>query len=168
LSPGTRTTAASINDDNGFLVRPSPVGNVIKQNPGAGRNPPWHFASVISAGSVAATSSASIFTHAFFFRPSAKTPSIPIAGKPVTVNAQMAAANFPTTTTGFVTAFLASSLPATPIPATIALGGFDSILDLPSFAGGLFSFLESRTDSPHRLRRLSNSSWQPASISPFE
>src|ERR1700704_6417636 len=77
-------------DDNGFLVRPAPIGNVINQNPGAG--PILHG---IRVGYFGWPGGGHIhrlnLTHAFYQAIGEDTFN-PIAGKRVTVNAQMAAA----------------------------------------------------------------------------
>src|SRR5262249_14279905 len=77
-------------DDNGFLVRPSPVGNVINQNPGIG--PILHGIRVgyfgwLGSGHIKRVN----LTHAFYQAVGEDTFN-PIAGKRVTVDAQMAAA----------------------------------------------------------------------------
>lgn len=125
-------------DDNGFLVRPSPVGNVINQNPGAGA-----ILHGIRVGYFGWLGNGHIkrinLTHAFFQAVGEDTFN-PIAGKPVTVNAQMAAAEVSYDRNWIryrVSGFYASG------DANVRdnrARGFDSILDLPSFAGGLFSF----------------------------
>jgi hypothetical protein len=125
-------------DDNGFLVRPSPVGNVINQNPGAGAI--LHGVRVgyfgwLGSGHVKRIN----LTHAFFQAVGEDTFN-PIAGKRVTVNAQMAAAEFSYDHNWIryrVSGFYASG---DANPRDNRARGFDSILDLPSFAGGLFSF----------------------------
>jgi len=125
-------------DDNGFLVRPSPVGNVINQNPGIG--PILHG---IRAGYFGWLGSGHIkrinLTHAFFQAVGEDTFN-PIAGKRVTINAQMAAAEVSYDHNWIryrVSGFYASG------DSNVRDGrarGFDSILDEPAFAGGLFSF----------------------------
>src|SRR5438128_2320227 len=125
-------------DDNGFLVRPSPVGNVINQNPGIGA-----ILHGIRVGYFGWLGSGHIkrinVTHAFFQAVGEDTFN-PIAGKRVTINAQMAAAEFSYDHNWIryrVSGFYASG------DSNVRDGrarGFDSILDLPSFAGGLFSF----------------------------
>ena len=125
-------------DDNGFLVRPSPVGNVINQNPGAG--PILHGIRVgyfgwLGSGHIKRVN----LTHAFFQAVGEDTFN-PIAGKRVTVNAQMAAAEVSYDRNWVryrVSGFYASG---DANPRDNRARGFDSILDLPSFAGGLFSF----------------------------
>jgi hypothetical protein len=125
-------------DDNGFLVRPSPIGNVINQNPGIGA-----ILHGIRVGYFGWLGSGHIkrvnLTHAFFQAVGEDTFN-PIAGKRVTVNAQMAAAEFSYDRNWIryrVSGFYASG---DANPRDGRARGFDSILDLPSFAGGLFSF----------------------------
>jgi len=125
-------------DDNGFLVRPAPVGNVINQNPGAGPIPHG-----IRVGYIGWLGSGHIkrinLTHVFYQAVGEDTFN-PIAGKPVTVNAQLAAAEFSYDRDWVryrVSAFYTSG---DANPRDSRARGFDSILDLDSFAGGLFSF----------------------------
>jgi hypothetical protein len=125
-------------DDNGFLVRPSPVGNVINQNPGIG--PILHGIRVGYFGWLGSGHIKRInLTHAFFQAVGEDTFN-PIAGKRVTVNAQMAAAEVSYDHNWIryrVSGFYASG------DSSVRDGrarGFDSILDEPAFAGGLFSF----------------------------
>ena len=74
-------------DDNGFLVRPAPIGNVINQ----GSGPILH---TIEVGYFGWLGSGHIkrlnLTHAFY-EAVGKDTFNPIAGRAVTVNAQMAA-----------------------------------------------------------------------------
>jgi len=125
-------------DDNGFLVRPAPIGNVINQNPGAGPIPHG-----IGVGYFGWLGSGHIhrlnLTHAFYQAIGVDTFN-PIAGRRVTVNAQMAAAEISYDKdwiryriSGFYTSGDAH-------PRDGRARGFDSIVDLPNFAGGLFSF----------------------------
>jgi hypothetical protein len=125
-------------DDNGFLVRPSPIGNVINQNPGAG--PILHG---IRAGYFGWLGSGHIhrlnLTHAFYQAIGEDTFN-PIAGHRVTINAQMAAAEISYDKDWIryrVSAFYTSG---DANPRDGRARGFDSIVDLPNFAGGLFSF----------------------------
>lgn len=125
-------------DDNGFLVRPAPVGNVINQNPGAG--PILHG---IRAGYFGWLGSGHIrrvnLTHAFYQAVGEDTFN-PIAGRRVTINAQMAAAEVSYDKDWMryrVSAFYTSG---DANPRDGRARGFDSIVDLPNFAGGLFSF----------------------------
>jgi hypothetical protein len=125
-------------DDNGFLVRPSPIANVINQNPGAG--PILHG---IRVGYIGWLGSGHIhrlnLTHAFYQALGEDTFN-PIAGKRVTINAQMAAAELSYDKDWIryrVSTFYTSG---DSNPRNSRARGFDSIVDLPNFAGGLFSF----------------------------
>ncbi|HUL35184.1 MAG TPA: carboxypeptidase-like regulatory domain-containing protein [Candidatus Eisenbacteria bacterium] len=123
-------------DDNGFLVRPSPVGNVINQGVG----PIPHSVQVgyfgwLGSGHIKRLN----LTHAFY-EAAGKDSFNPIAGRPVTVNAQMAAVELSYDHDWIryrVSTFYSSG---DSDPRSSRANGFDSIVDLPSFAGGLFSF----------------------------
>jgi hypothetical protein len=125
-------------DDNGFLVRPAPIGNVVNQNPGAGPIP--HGIRVgyfgwLGSGHIRRVN----VTHAFYQAVGEDTFN-PIAGRPVTVNAQLAAAEVSYDRDWVryrVSTFYTSG---DRNPRDNRARGFDSILDLDSFAGGLFSF----------------------------
>lgn len=125
-------------DDNGFLVRPAPIGNVINQNPGAG--PILHG---VRAGYFGWLGSGHIhrlnLTHAFYQALGEDTFN-PIAGRRVTVNAQMAAAelSYDKDWMRYRVSIFYTSGDANPRDGRAR--GFDSIVDLPNFAGGLFSF----------------------------
>ena len=123
-------------DDNGFLVRPAPIGNVVNQ--GAGPIPHG-----IRVGYFGWLGSGHIkrlnLTHAFYEAAGEDTFN-PIAGRSVTVNAQMAAAELSLDRDWIrfrVSTFYASG---DGNPRDGRASGFDSIVDLPNFAGGLFSF----------------------------
>jgi hypothetical protein len=125
-------------DDNGFLVRPAPIGNVINQNPGAGA-----ILHGIRVGYFGWLGSGHIrrinITHAFY-QALGKDTFNPIAGRRVTVNAQMAAAEISYDHDWIryrVSTFYTSG---DSNPRDGRARGFDSIVDLPNFAGGLFSF----------------------------
>src|SRR5436190_13655934 len=125
-------------DDNGFLVRPAPIGNVINQNPGAGP-----ILQGIRVGYFGWLGNGHIrrlnLTHAFYQAIGEDTFN-PIAGRRVTVNAQMAAAEISYDKDWIryrVSTFYASG---DAHPRDSRARGFDSIVDLPKFAGGLFSF----------------------------
>jgi hypothetical protein len=125
-------------DDNGFLVRPAPIGAVINQGPGGGP-----IAHAIHVGYLGWLGSGHIrrvnITHAFYQAIGEDTFN-PIAAKRVTVNAQMAAAELSYDRDWIryrVSTFYASG---DSDPRNSRARGFDSILDLPNFAGGLFSF----------------------------
>ena len=125
-------------DDNGFLVRPAPLGNVINQNPGAGPVP--HGIRVGYFGWLGSGHIRRInLTHAFYQAVGEDTLN-PIAGRPVTVNAQLAAAEFSYDQDWIryrVSTFYTSG---DANPRDRRARGVDSILDRDSFAGGLFSF----------------------------
>ncbi len=123
-------------DDNGFLVRPAPIGSVINQGVGA-------IPHSIQVGYFGWLGSGHIkrlnITHAFY-EAAGKDSFNPIAGKPVTVNAQMAAVELSLDRDWIryrISTFYASG---DHDPRNGRANGFDAIVDLPSFAGGLFSF----------------------------
>src|SRR6266704_3217349 len=125
-------------DDNGFLVRPAPIDNIIDQNPGTGPIPHG-----IGVGYFGWLGSGHIhrlnLTHAFYQAIGEDTFN-PIAGRRVTINAQMAAAEISYDKDWIryrVSTFYTSG---DANPRDSRARGFDSILDLDSFAGGLFSF----------------------------
>jgi hypothetical protein len=125
-------------DDNGFLVRPAPMGNVINQNPGAG--PILHGINVGYFGWLGSGHIRRInLTHAFY-QALGKDTFNPIAGRRVTIDAQMAAAEISYDKDWMryrISAFYTSG---DAHPRDGRARGFDSIFDLPNFAGGLFSF----------------------------
>jgi hypothetical protein len=125
-------------DDNGFLVRPAPIGNVVDQGPGGGPLPHG-----IRVGYFGWLGSGHIhrinITHAFYQAVGEDTFN-PIAGRPVTVNAQMAAAEASYDHDWIryrVSAFYTSG---DANPRDGRARGFDAIDDLPNFAGAIFSF----------------------------
>jgi hypothetical protein len=116
-------------DDNGFLVRPAPVGIFQPHEIRAvylGWSSNGHFGPIN-------------VNHAFY--EALGTDSLnPIAGRPVTINAQMAAAEVSVDKDWIrykVSAFYASG---DGNPRGGRATGFDTIVDDPSFAGGIFSF----------------------------
>jgi len=123
-------------DDNGFLVRPAPAGNVINQ----GIGPILHGIRVgylgwLGSGHVHRVN----VTHAFYQAMGEDTFN-PIAGRRVTVSAQMAAAEISYDKDWMryrVSAFYTSG---DANPRNGRARGFDSIVDLTNFAGGIFSF----------------------------
>jgi hypothetical protein len=123
-------------DDNGFLVRPAPVGNVVNQGVGP-------IAHGIRVGYLGWLGSGHIkklnLTHAFYQALGEDTFN-PIAGRRVTVNAQMAAAELSLDRDWirYRASIFYTSGDANPRDGRAR--GFDSIVDLPNFAGGLFSF----------------------------
>jgi len=116
-------------DNNGFLVRPSPVG-IFQPHEIRAAYLGWtgngHFGPVN-------------VNHAFY--EALGTDSLnPIAGRPVTINAQMAAAEVSVDKDWVrykVSTFYASG---DGNPRDGHATGFDTIVDDPSFAGGIFSF----------------------------
>jgi hypothetical protein len=125
-------------DDNGFLVRPEPVGNVISQGPGGGP-----LAHGIRVGYFGWLGSGHIhrinLTHAFY-QAVGEDNFNPIAGRPVTVNAQMAAVelSYDRDWIRYRVSTFYTSGDANPRDGRAR--GFDAIDDLPNFAGGIFSF----------------------------
>jgi hypothetical protein len=123
-------------DDNGFLVRPAPIGNVVNQGVG----PIPHGIRVgyfgwLGSGHIKRLN----LTHAFYQAVGEDTFN-PIAGRPVTINAQMAAAELSLDRDWIryrISTFYSSG---DANPRDGRARGFDSIDDLPNFAGGLFSF----------------------------
>ena len=125
-------------DDNGFLVRPAPIGNAINQNPGAG--PILHGIRVgyfgwLGSGHIRRVN----LTHAFYQAVGEDTFN-PIAGRRVTINAQMAAAELSYDKDWMRYRISAFHTSGDANPRDGRARGFDSIVDLPNFAGGLFSF----------------------------
>jgi hypothetical protein len=123
-------------DDNGFLVRPTPIGSVIKQGVG----PILHGIRVgylgwLGSGHIGRVN----VTHAFYQALGEDTFN-PIAGRRVTVNAQMAAVelSYDRDWIRYRVSTFYTSGDANPRGGRAR--GFDSIEDLPNFAGGLFSF----------------------------
>jgi len=125
-------------DDNGFLVRPAPIGSIVDQDVGGGA-----LTHGIRVGYVGWLGSGHIrrinLTHAFYQAVGEDTFN-PIAGRPVTVNAQMAAVELSYDRDWIryrVSTFYTSG---DGNPRDGRARGFDSIVDLPNFAGGIFSF----------------------------
>jgi Carboxypeptidase regulatory-like domain len=123
-------------DDNGFLVRPSPVGNVINSGVGV-------ILHSLSVGYFGWLGSGHIhrlnITHVFY-EAAGKDTYNPFAGRPVTINAQLGAAELSYDHDWIryrVSAFYTSG---DANPRDGRARGFDSILDLDNFAGGIFSF----------------------------
>jgi hypothetical protein len=115
-------------DDNGFLVRPAPIGAVKPHN--------------VRAAYLGWTGNGHLghlnLTHAFY--QALGTDDLnPIAGRKVTINAQMAAAEVSLDRDWKrwrASAFYASG---SANPRSGRATGFDSIVDQPNFAGGIFS-----------------------------
>jgi Carboxypeptidase regulatory-like domain len=127
-------------DDNGFLVRPSPIGLVIGQ--GSGTNIFTHGIRVgyfgwLGNGHLGRTN----ITHAFF-EAVGRDSLNPLAGRKVTVNAQFAALELSRDYdwVRFRISGLFASGDANPRDGRAH--GFDSIVDDMNFAGGIFSFFQ--------------------------
>jgi len=121
-------------DDNGFLVRPSPVGAVFSS--GMIRPHSVHAAYLgwTGDGHIGPIN----LTHAFY-QALGNDSFNPIAARPVTINAQMAALELSIDKDWIRfkgSAFYASG---SGDPAHGRARGFDSIDDFPEFAGGIFS-----------------------------
>jgi hypothetical protein len=121
-------------DDNGFLVRPSPIGRVFS----SGMIQPHS----VHAAYIGWTGDGHIgrvnLTHAFY-QALGNDSFNAIAGKPVTINAQMAALELSVDRDWFRlkgSLFYASG---SANPSSGHARGFDSIDDFPEFAGGIFS-----------------------------
>jgi hypothetical protein len=124
-------------DDNGFLVRPSPVGAVFS----SGMIRPHS----VHAGYLGWTGNGHIgpvnLTHALY-QAFGNDSFNPIAARPVVINAQMAALELSVDKDWIRfkgSAFYASG---SANPASGRARGFDSIDDFPEFAGGIFSLWE--------------------------
>jgi len=125
-------------DDNGFLVRPAPIGVVIGQ--GSGTNIFVHeihaaYVGWLGSGHFGRTN----ITHAFYEALGSDSLN-PIAGRPVTINAQFAALELSRDYdwVRFRVSGLFASGDANPRDGRAH--GFDSIVDEMNFAGGIFSF----------------------------
>lgn len=116
-------------DDNGFIVRPAPVGLVQRHGIRVG------YFGWLGHGHIGRIN----VSHAFYQAVGEDT-SNPIAARRVTVNAQMAAAevSLDRDWTRYRVSVFYSSGDANPRDGRAR--GFDAIVDLPSFAGGIFSF----------------------------
>jgi hypothetical protein len=125
-------------DDNGFLIRPAPIGNIIDQNPGDGPIP--HGLRVGYLGWLGTGHIGRInITHAFYEAAGEDTFN-PISGKRVTVNGQMAALEVSYDRDWIRYRLSTFYTSGDSNPRDSRARGFDSIVDLPSFAGGIFSF----------------------------
>jgi hypothetical protein len=123
-------------DDNGFLVRPAPIGNVVNQ----GMGPIPHGIRVGYFGWLGSGHIKGLNLSHAFYEAAGKDTFNPIAGQSVTVNAQMAAAELSYDHDWIryrVSTFFSSG---DSNPRGGRANGFDSIVDLPNFAGGIFSF----------------------------
>ena len=121
-------------DDNGFLVRPSPIGDVIFNNQIKTHNIHAAYLGWTGDGHIGRLN----LTHAFY--QALGTDSFnPLAGRPVTIDAQMAAleASVDKDWIRFKASLFYASGSANPLSGHAH--GFDAIEDFPEFAGGIFS-----------------------------
>jgi hypothetical protein len=116
-------------DTNGFLVRPAPIGAVAP-----------HQVDVAYAGWASNGHIGRLNVSHAIYEALGHDDLNPIARRPVFINAQMAALELSVDKnwTRFRTAFLYASGDANPNHGPAR--GFDSIVDSPVFAGGIFSF----------------------------
>ena len=121
-------------DDNGFLVRPSPIGRVIFDNQIKTHDIHAAYLGWTGDGHIGRIN----LTNAFY--QALGTDSFnPLAGRPVTINAQMAAveASVDKDWIRFKGSLFYASGSANPQSGQAR--GFDAIEDFPEFAGGIFS-----------------------------
>ena len=121
-------------DDNGFLVRPSPIGKVFSSGVIQPHSVHAAYIGWTGDGHIGPVN----LTHAFY--QALGTDSFnAIAGRPVTINAQMAALEVSVDRDWYRlkgSLFYASG---SANPSSGHARGFDSIDDFPEFAGGIFS-----------------------------
>jgi hypothetical protein len=121
-------------DDNGFLVRPAPIGNVVSN--GAIQPHSVHAAYLgwTGDGHIGWLNVSNAFYQAL-----GRDSFNVIAGRPVTINAQMAALELSVDKdwARLRGSFLYASGSAN--PRSDRARGFDAIEDFPEFAGGIFS-----------------------------
>ena len=125
-------------DNNGFLVRPAPIGGVIESQSPFQIQP--HEVDVAYAGWTGNGHIGRInVSHAFYQAFGHEDRNL-IAQKPTYINAQMAALELSIDKdwTRFKTSFFYASGDSNPRDGIAH--GFDSIVDSPVFAGGIFSF----------------------------
>lgn len=121
-------------DDNGFLVRPSPIGKVFSSGVIQPHSVHAAYIGWTGDGHIGRVN----LTHAFY-QALGNDSFNAIAGRPVTINAQMAALEVSVDRDWFRlkgSLFYASG---SANPSSGHARGFDSIDDFPEFAGGIFS-----------------------------
>ena len=121
-------------DDNGFLVRPSPIGKVFSSGVIQPHGVHAAYIGWTGDGHIGPVN----LTHAFY-QALGNDSFNAIAGRPVTINAQMAALEVSVDRDWFRlkgSLFYASG---SANPSSGRARGFDSIDDFPEFAGGIFS-----------------------------
>jgi Carboxypeptidase regulatory-like domain len=121
-------------DDNGFLVRPAPIGSVVSEQSVRTHSIHAVYLGWTGDGHIGRLN----LTHAFY-QALGNDSFNSLAGKPVTINAQFAAAelSYDKDWARFKVSALYSSGSAKPTSSRAR--GFDSIEDFPEFAGGIFS-----------------------------
>jgi len=125
-------------DDNGFLVRPEPIGGVVNQQPGIGAVPHGirvGYAGFLGNGHIKRFNLTNVFYQAI-----GEDTLNPIAQRRVSVNAQMAAVELSLDRDWIRYRLSAFYTSGSRDPRHGKARGFDAIVDLPSFAGGIFSF----------------------------
>ena len=121
-------------DDNGFLVRPAPIGTVVSNNMVQPHSIHAVYLGWTGDGHIGWLN----LTHAFY-EALGNDSNNPIAGRPVTINAQMAATELSVDKDWMRfkgSLFYASG---SRDPRSPRATGFDAIEDFPEFAGGIFS-----------------------------
>jgi hypothetical protein len=121
-------------DDNGFLVRPAPIGGVVSNNMVQPHSIHAAYLGWTGDGHIGSIN----ITHAFY-QALGNDSFNAIAGRPVTINAQMAALELSKDFDWVrlkTSAFYASG---SGDPRSGRARGFDAIEDFPEFAGGIFS-----------------------------
>lgn len=139
-------------DDNGFVVRPAPVGGAAP-----------HDLKVAYFGWAGEGHAGRLNLSHALYQALGRDASNPVAGRRVDINAQMAAAelSYNRDWLRFRSSFFYASGDKQPLDGTAR--GFDSILDLPEFAGGRFSFWNNQG---LRLIRTSANLVNPGSLLP--
>ena len=121
-------------DDNGFLVRPAPIGGVVSSNMVRPHSIHAAYVGWTGDGHIGPVNVTNAFYQAF-----GNDSFNGIAGRPVTINAQFAALELSKDVDWI--RFKASALYASGSadPRSGRARGFDSIDEFPEFAGGIFS-----------------------------
>ena len=121
-------------DDNGFLVRPAPIGSVVSGGTIRAHSIHAAYLGWTGDGHIGRLN----LTHAFY-QALGNDSFNGIAGRPVTINAQFAAAelSYDKDWIRFKVSSMYASGSANPHSGRAR--GFDSIEDFPEFAGGIFS-----------------------------
>jgi len=121
-------------DDNGFLVRPSPIGKVFSSGVIQPHSVHAAYIGWTGDGHIGRVN----LTHAFY-QALGNDSFNAIAGRPVTINAQMAAIELSVDRDWFRLKGSLFYSSGSANPSSGRARGFDSIDDFPEFAGGIFS-----------------------------